>query len=225
MIASVYLVLTFIPHHVGKHVILPHEDDNSRWMFFFIEVSLAVTGCSSVVAAVIAAAVVAAIVPPADDEGHDAPQAGQLVNGNVDVKGSGATARSLDVNQDRGTYDSSKARLWVYDRRLELLTRAFTLFGAPRSSGRERRRATSQHVVPWFPGPRVPGDPGGKVPFKPGGDKSQRWIATEGRRGTFRGSASRVPFAIVAEGAREVARLRRLPPKPGAPMRAFAGST
>ena len=26
MIASVYLVLTFIPHHVGKHVILPSED-------------------------------------------------------------------------------------------------------------------------------------------------------------------------------------------------------
>jgi len=66
-------------------------------------------------------------------------------------KAPGAAARNLAVDQDRGMYGSSKARLWVYDRRLELVTRAFTLFGAPRSSGRERRRATSQHVVPWSP--------------------------------------------------------------------------
>lgn len=44
----------------------------------------------------------------------------------------GATARNLDAAQDRGTNSLSKARLWVDDRRLELLTRAFTLFGALR---------------------------------------------------------------------------------------------
>jgi hypothetical protein len=49
----------------------------------------AVTGCSRMVAAVIAAVFVTAIVLPADDERHDAPQAGQLVNGKVDVQGSG----------------------------------------------------------------------------------------------------------------------------------------
>ena len=38
-------------------------------------------------------------------------------------------ARNLAVAQNRATKDSSKARLWVYDRRLELLTRAFTLWG------------------------------------------------------------------------------------------------
>ena len=39
------------------------------------------------------------------------------------------TTRNLAVSQNRATKDSSKARLWVYDRRLELLTRAFTLWG------------------------------------------------------------------------------------------------
>jgi hypothetical protein len=39
------------------------------------------------------------------------------------------TAKNLAVSQNRATKNSSKARLWVYDRRLELLTRAFTLFG------------------------------------------------------------------------------------------------
>jgi hypothetical protein len=40
-----------------------------------------------------------------------------------------ATAKNLAVSQNRATKNSSKARLWVYDRRLELLTRAFTFFG------------------------------------------------------------------------------------------------
>jgi hypothetical protein len=102
-------------------------------------------------ATLLAAVPVATIVSSAHDERHPTPRAAQLVNGNVGVQGSGATARNLAVDQDRGTYGSSKARLWVYDRRLELLTRAFTLFGAPRSSGRRSRRATSQHVVPWSP--------------------------------------------------------------------------
>lgn len=57
----------------------------------------AVTGRLSVVTAVIAAVVVAAIIPSADDERHNAPQATQLVNGNVGVQGSGGTARNLNV--------------------------------------------------------------------------------------------------------------------------------
>jgi hypothetical protein len=55
----------------------------------------AVTGRSSVVAAGIAAVVVAAIVLPADDERHDTPQAGQLVNGNVGIQGSGCNRQKL----------------------------------------------------------------------------------------------------------------------------------
>ncbi len=38
-----------------------------------------------------------------------------------------ATAENLAVPQNRATNDSSRARLGVYDRRLELGTRAFTL--------------------------------------------------------------------------------------------------
>ena len=60
-----------------------------------------------------------------------------------------ATARNLDAGQNRGTNALSNARLWVYDRRLELLTRAFTLFGAPRSSCRHPPGATSRQVVLW----------------------------------------------------------------------------
>jgi hypothetical protein len=75
------------------------------------------------------------------------------------------TARNLAADLERGTYDSSKARLWVYDRRLELVTRAFTLFGASRSSGRGGQRATSQHVVSRSPVILVE-----VVPSQPGGD-------------------------------------------------------
>ena len=128
----------------------------------------AMTGRSSFVAAMVAAVVLPTIVPPADDERHDAPQAGQLVNGNVGVQGSGAPPENLAVDQDRGTYGSSKARLWVYDRRLELVTRAFTSFGASRSSDRGSRRATSHHVVPWSPVILVE-----VVPIKSGGDSAR----------------------------------------------------
>ena len=38
-----------------------------------------------------------------------------------------ATAKNLAVSQNRATKDSSRARLGVYDRRLECGTRAFTL--------------------------------------------------------------------------------------------------
>jgi len=48
-----------------------------------------------------------------------------------------ATAKNLAVSLNRATKNSSKARLWVYDRRLELLTRAFTLLGYVRLSYRE----------------------------------------------------------------------------------------
>jgi hypothetical protein len=54
----------------------------------------AMTGRSSFVAAVIAAVVVAAIISPAHDEGHDTPQATQLVNGNG-VQGSGCSRQKL----------------------------------------------------------------------------------------------------------------------------------
>jgi hypothetical protein len=82
-------------------------------------------------AAAIAAVLLPMVVGATDEEAHDAPGARQRVNGNDRVQGSGATARNLDVGQNRGTNALSNARLWVYDRRLELLTRAFTLFGAP----------------------------------------------------------------------------------------------
>ena len=78
-----------------------------------------------------------------------------------------ATARNLEVDEHRGTNDSSNARLWVYGRRLELVTRAFTLFGAPRSSCCRPPRTTSQQVVPWSPAILVE-----VVPFKPGGDSA-----------------------------------------------------
>ena len=42
---------------------------------------------------------------------------------------------------------SSKARLWVYDRRSELVTRAFTLFGAKRSSPNDPRRSRITRVL------------------------------------------------------------------------------
>jgi hypothetical protein len=54
-----------------------------------------------------------------------------------------ATAKNLAVSQNRATKNSSKARLWVNDRRLELLTRAFTLFG-----GTCAGRIASQARVP-----------------------------------------------------------------------------
>lgn len=41
-----------------------------------------------------------------------------------------ATAKNLAVSQNRATNHSSRARLGVYDRRLELGTRAFTLLAA-----------------------------------------------------------------------------------------------
>jgi hypothetical protein len=104
-----------------------------------------------------------------------------------------ATARNLDADQDRGTYGSSKARLWVYDRRLELVTRAFTLFGARRSSGREHRRATSQHVVPWSPG-----DPGGSGPFKPGGDSFRTRSSRSVARRSFSAMSAAGGVAAVA---------------------------
>jgi transposase len=47
------------------------------------------------------------------------------------------TTRTLTVSQNRATRGSSEARLWVYDRRLELLTRAFTLWGHVWPSYRE----------------------------------------------------------------------------------------
>lgn len=49
------------------------------------------------------------------------------------------TAKNLAVSQNRATKNSSKARLWVYDRRLELLTRAFTFWGRVQLSYRELR--------------------------------------------------------------------------------------
>jgi hypothetical protein len=55
----------------------------------------AMAGRASVVATVIAAVVVAAIIPSADEERHDAPQATQLVNGNVGVQGSGCNRQKL----------------------------------------------------------------------------------------------------------------------------------
>jgi hypothetical protein len=60
----------------------------------------------------------------------------------------------------------SKARLWANGRRLELVTRAFTSFGARPSSRRCQRRATSRQVVPWSSVSAVD-----LVPIKPGGDK------------------------------------------------------
>ena len=62
-----------------------------------------------------------------------------------------ATARNLEVAPDRGTNESSNARLWVYDRRLELMTRAFTLFGARTSSRRAPSRGHFSTSVPWSP--------------------------------------------------------------------------
>jgi len=42
---------------------------------------------------------------------------------------------------------SSKARLWVYDRRSELMTRAFTLFGATRSSPGDPGRSRIMRIL------------------------------------------------------------------------------
>jgi hypothetical protein len=102
-------------------------------------------------AAAVAAVLLPVVVGATDEKDHDAPGARQRVNGNGRVQGSVATARNLDVGQNRGTNALSNARLWVYDRRLELLTRAFTLFGAPRSSCSRPLGATSrpcsQHPV------------------------------------------------------------------------------
>lgn len=60
-------------------------------------------------------------------------------------------ARNLAVSPNRATKNSSKARLWVYDRRLELLTRAFTLWGA-RAPVVSRAERVSQFLAAARPG-------------------------------------------------------------------------
>ena len=52
------------------------------------------------------------------------------------------TARNLAVSQTVRRRIPSKARLWVYDRRLELLTRAFTLRGHVRQSVSRAKRGS-----------------------------------------------------------------------------------
>lgn len=128
-------------------------------------------GGAPALAAVVVAVILPAIARPTDEERPDAPGTRQRVGGNGRVQGSGATARNLDAGQNRGTNALSNARLWVYDRRLELLTRAFTLFGAPGSSCTRPAGATSRpgspvvrpitlrlasggHFSRWYPGPR-----------------------------------------------------------------------
>ena len=54
-------------------------------------------------AAAVAAVLLPMVVGATDEEIHDAPGARQHVNGNDRVQGSGATARNLDVGQNRGT--------------------------------------------------------------------------------------------------------------------------
>src|SRR5690606_21244826 len=69
------------------------------------------------------------------------------------------------ADRNRGTCVLSNARLRAYGRGLELETRALTSFGAPRSSDRRKRKATSQR---WSPGPPV--RPVEVVPNVTGGD-------------------------------------------------------
>jgi hypothetical protein len=96
----------------------------------------AVTGRPSVVAAWVAAVVLSTIVRPADEERHEAPRARRLVNNSERVQGSGRARQKLGCGPEPWDDCFVEARLRAYGRRLELVTRAFTLFGAPRSSSR-----------------------------------------------------------------------------------------
>lgn len=109
-----------------------------------------------------AAVLLPAVVATTDEERHDAPEARQLVDCNDRVQGSGCDRQKLGRNpRSVRQYDLSKARLWVYGRRLEGLARAFTLLVRPGSSCLHPSWATSSQQVtctaPLAPGgPRTP---------------------------------------------------------------------
>jgi hypothetical protein len=91
-----------------------------------------------VLATDLAAVPLSAVVPSTDEERREAPEAGQLVAGNTRVQGARSDRQNLDAALPHAMNSLSMARRWVYGRRLELETRAFTLSVRRESSYRNR---------------------------------------------------------------------------------------
>jgi hypothetical protein len=103
----------------------------------------------------VAAVLLPAVVGATDEERHDAPEARQLVDCNDRVQGSGCDRQKLGrTPRSVRQYDLSKARLWVYGRRLEGLSSSLHSFRcAPDHRAYTRRGPLllNRALLPWLP--------------------------------------------------------------------------